>query len=261
MKSNQIYLYVVEGVLGVLDVLKKTNNDFKIEIYNLIGNEYIILSEYVSHKDDVEFKHIGCGYEFKMRPSVFLGGGRCPKCQKCILDKTTEYFKQEVYDLVKDEYTVLGEYVKAKHKIKIYHNYCKNIYETTPTSILSGHRCPICNESKGSNKIRLYLQNKDIYFNTEYKFPDLLSDLGNPLRFDFAVFKDKDKKNLIHLIEYDGIFHYKKQYDEQNFRLIQYHDELKNSYCKINNIPLLRIPYWELKNIENILIQKIIIKE
>ena len=30
-------------------------------------------------------------------------------------------------------------------------------------------------------------------------------------------------------------------------------DEIKNKYCKDNNITLIRIPYWDFDNIENIL--------
>ena len=33
--------------------------------------------------------------------------------------KDTEYFKREVYDLVGDEYEVLGEYVNTHTKIKL----------------------------------------------------------------------------------------------------------------------------------------------
>jgi len=33
----------------------------------------------------------------------------------------------------------------------------------------------------------------------------------------------------------------------------KYRDKKKNEYCKNNNIRLLRIPYYEFKNIENIL--------
>ena len=62
------------------------------------------------------------------------------------------------------------------------------------------------------------------------------------------------------LVEYDGIFHYEKQYDDDGFERTQYHDSLKNEYCAKNNIPLLRIPYWEFDNIENIL-QKYLILE
>ena len=30
-------------------------------------------------------------------------------------------------------------------------------------------------------------------------------------------------------------------------------DNIKNNYCRENNIKLLRIPYWDYDNIENIL--------
>ena len=36
--------------------------------------------------------------------------------------KSTEEFKKEVYDLVGNEYEVLGEYIKNDKKIKIKHN-------------------------------------------------------------------------------------------------------------------------------------------
>lgn len=33
----------------------------------------------------------------------------------------------------------------------------------------------------------------------------------------------------------------------------QRRDKIKNTYCKENNINLLRIPYWESKNIKTII--------
>ena len=33
------------------------------------------------------------------------------------------------------------------------------------------------------------------------------------------------------------------------------HDTIKTQYCKNNNIRLIRIPYWDFDNIENILSQ------
>ena len=33
--------------------------------------------------------------------------------------------------------------------------------------------------------------------------------------------------------------------------------KIKNDYCSINNINLIRIPYWEFENIENIINQEI----
>ena len=44
---------------------------------------------------------------------------------------------------------------------------------------------------------------------------------------------------------------------EEQLRIVQYHDAIKTQYCKDNNIPLIRIPYWERKNLECFLMDKI----
>ena len=36
----------------------------------------------------------------------------------------------------------------------------------------------------------------------------------------------------------------------------QHRDQIKTQYCKDNNIPLIRIPYWEKDNMEQFLLQK-----
>ena len=64
-------------------------------------------------------------------------------------------------------------------------------------------------------------------------------------RFDCAILDDNN--NLIRLVEFDGEQHY----EESNFydyQTTHHNDLLKNQYCKENNIPLVRIPYWERNN-------------
>ena len=39
-------------------------------------------------------------------------------------------------------------------------------------------------------------------------------------------------------------------------RIQKQRDEIKNKYCKENNIPLIRIPYWEKDNMEYFLFEK-----
>ena len=67
------------------------------------------------------------------------------------------------------------------------------------------------------------------------------------------------------LIEYDGHGHYmpcfgstpeKKQ---KNFKDCQRRDKIKNEWAKANNIPLLRIPYWDFDRIEE-LVEAFILK-
>jgi len=119
--------------------------------------------------------------------------------------------------------------------------------------LLSGRGCPECNKSKGEKKIDEILTKNNIPHDSEYTFEDLVGVGGGLLRFDIPVFWDKEKTKLRMLIEFDGIFHYEKQYDEDGFETLKIHDKLKNEYCKKNNIKLLRIPYWDFDNIEQIL--------
>lgn len=58
--------------------------------------------------------------------------------------KTQEEFVKEVYDLVENEYTVLGKYTGNKIKIDIMHNKCHNIFSISPSNFLKGRRCPYC---------------------------------------------------------------------------------------------------------------------
>lgn len=54
-------------------------------------------------------------------------------------------------------------------------------------------------------------------------------------------------------IEYDGEQHYRPvrfggisvDDSDKRFEYVKYHDEIKNNYCKSNNIKLIRIPYFK----------------
>ena len=126
------------------------------------------------------------------------------------------------------------------------HEWCTNINRRT----IKHCGCPKCNQSKGEKQIGVYLENNHIVYTNQFSFDDLYGDFAE-LRFDFAIF-NKGKK-LKCLIEYDGEFHFKKQYKNDGFEKIQRYDKIKNNYCKNNNIKLIRIPYWKFDNIEQIL--------
>lgn len=54
-------------------------------------------------------------------------------------------------------------------------------------------------------------------------------------------------------IEYDGEFHYKITTLNNDLKSQKLHDKIKSDYCKLNNIKLVRIPYWEKDYIQEIL--------
>jgi transposase-like protein len=64
---------------------KKTQEEFEKEIYELVGDEYLVLSKYNNNQTKVLFKHnlSECGNEFLMQPSnFFYGEQRCPACKQ-----------------------------------------------------------------------------------------------------------------------------------------------------------------------------------
>ena len=46
-------------------------------------------------------------------------------------------------------------------------------------------------------------------------------------------------------IEYDGKQHYENIYNSDEFKNMQVRDNIKNEFCKVNNITLHRIKYDE----------------
>jgi len=124
---------------------RKTTEEFKKEVYDLVNDEYTVLGEYINNKTKIKMKHKLCNNVYEVKPNYFLNGTRCPLCSKK-LKKTTESFKQEVYKLVGNEYTVLGEYINNSTKIKMKHNICNSILNKTPNKFLQGDRCPLCSK-------------------------------------------------------------------------------------------------------------------
>lgn len=179
----------------------------------------------------------------------------CPECFGTP-KKTTEQFKQEVFNLVNDEYIVLGKYIKSNVKILIKHSKCDFEYFVAPSNFLNGNRCPKCKESKGESKISSFLDEKQINYKTYFKFDNLLGIGGRKLTYDFYL----PSYNLA--IEYQGNFHDGSggEFTEKNLEYVQEHDERKRKYSLDNNINFLEIWYWDFDNIEKILCEKLQIK-
>ena len=120
----------------------------------------------------------------------------------------------------------------------------------------SGKRCPICRSSNGESKVATFLDSNEIEYKREYTFDDCRNIRVLP--FDFAIFRDEQ---LYCLLEYDGEQHFKKtgweSTDDNKLDRTILTDNIKNDYCRSNNIKLIRIPYWDFSNLEKILKQEL----
>lgn len=63
-------------------LMQRRDQKFKQKVYNLVGNEYKVLSNYTGSHDMIKFKHKDCGHTFNMQASHFLRGNRCSWCAK-----------------------------------------------------------------------------------------------------------------------------------------------------------------------------------
>lgn len=236
----------------------KSHEQFVEEVYQIFGDEITVIGKYSHNKKKVKVIHNKCNNIYDAQPNCLLRGNGCKKCADkqngFNQRKTQKQFEIEVLLKGKGEYQVTGEYTLDYKHVKLKHLICNQEYLVTPTNFLQGYRCPVCNESKGERKIREFLQINKIIFTTQYKFKNLLGRNGQPLRFDFGILNNEDE--LLFLIEYDGEYHYLPIVDDWHLEYQQEHDNLKNRYCKENNIELFRISYLDFDKIDEILIKK-----
>lgn len=123
---------------------KNKPEEFKERINKLYKGEFEILTEYKGSASYITVRHVPCGETFEVTANNLLMNGGCRTCANKNMRKTDEQFKKEVYVLVGDEYTFLGEYVGSKKHIKVCHNECGHEWEVVPNSFLGGSRCPKC---------------------------------------------------------------------------------------------------------------------
>lgn len=248
------------GIKKAGDFHRKNEEDFLADVYKAHGDKYKVLSKYVTSHKHVEVLHVECGKTWNTMPLSLQRGHGCPYCAGR-MRKTTSQYREEIKEQTNGAFEVIGEYKNAHTPIRIRHieNNCNHEFEAQPNSLMYSIGCSICNGSSGEKAVATYLKDKNYNFDTEYRFDDCRNKY--PLPFDFAVFNED--KTLNCLIEYDGQQHYKPvDYwgGEEELEKNKMRDGIKNNYCEENNIQLIRIPYWEFKNINSILDKEINLK-
>lgn len=121
---------------------------------------------------------------------------------------------------------------------------CGKIKNIRGSNLIEGNTisCGCSKMSKGELYIKQLLEKNNIAFKQEYKVSDLPRQ-----RFDFAIFQNNQ---LSKLIEYDGIQHFQEwDIGTESLAIRQERDKRKDEWAKNHNIPLIRIPYWELNTL------------
>jgi hypothetical protein len=221
----------------------RTHDDFVREVNLKFGDKYEILSIYKNMSTDIAYKCKEHG-ELVAKPQTFLMNG----CNGCCMDRRAKTHDQFLLELkgIHENITPIDTYKRSKYKMR-FKCTCGHEWKITANQILTGYGgCPICdvNTSTGEKKVESYLQSMNIKYTKQYT--NEKCKYVKTLRFDIYV------ENKI-LIEYDGKQHFEPidfggkgmEYAIEDFETRRSQDIVKNNFCIENNIPLIRIPYYE----------------
>lgn len=129
---------------------------------------------------------------------------------------------------------------------------CGNILFVLNNNLKSGgsQSCG-CVQSRGERIIAQILRENKINFKQQVSFNDLRGPKGGLLKFDFGIY---DGENLCELIEFDGRQHFQEAdgiwNSKETLATRKTNDKLKDLYCEKNNIPLMRIPYYDIGKLD-----------
>lgn len=209
--------------------------------------EYEVLDS--TNLNHMSCKCLRCGKTWKTYAGVLTKGSRC-NCHSA-RKMTAEQFQSRTDSRFGGKNYEVLDYRDWETKIHIRHSICGFIWAQSPQHFIEGCGCPKCcrKQSRGETEIRVFLENNKINFLTQYR----IGSDKERLYCDFYL----PEHNLV--IEYQGEQHYfpvPTFGGQKGFESGQKRDERKRLLLQEAGIELLEIPYWDLRNISNILTSK-----
>lgn len=209
---------------------------------DLLGYDLISYGGTIEKKSKI--RHRKCGYEWDvLLEAIFQNASHCPYCNKRVPIKTLKDLNERIpnKDIICIEYTH-GVNRKSLFKCSI----CGNTWYAISKNVIRGlSGCPICCESKLETEMRNILDKYGIKHERQKSFSGCRDK--NILSFDFYlpdynVCIEMDGKQHFEAVKYFG--------GEEKFKDTKNKDNIKTNYCIINNINIIRIPYFCQNNIE-----------
>lgn len=237
----------------------------------ILGNPQInpnvhILGEYIKYDDPIYCECNDCGYLWYTTPASLRTGSGCPECGKrkrgLSCRKSPDEFAAKVYAQnpnieIVTPYTRLHDPITCRCKIDgtifVVSQAANLLYENV--------QCPYCTTSKAEQEVINILKKHNLDYEFHYRFDDC--KYIYKLEFDFILFDNNH--DILCAIEYDGEQHFMpidfagkgEEWALQQLYITQERDKAKTRYCYEKHIPLIRIPYWERKNMEYFILSQI----
>lgn len=232
----------------------KTTKEFLNEYYNKYSESNItILGKYRGAANPINCICNICNYKWNPKPENLLRGNGCPYCTGHIQYTTNLFIKKlnECYPL--NNIIIRSEYTNGSEKIKAECSICHKLWETKARNLLRGRGCPYCVSAKTEKSIGTFLDNLEIRYTTQKKFPDCKDKKELP--FDYEI---NDERFISFLLEYQGEQHERPidfagkgpEWAEKQLISVKSHDKIKYDYCKMTECHLEYIWYYEEDKIQ-----------
>lgn len=200
-----------------------------------------------------------CGNEVDVIPNSLLRGKTkscgCLKKEAMNKARAKVQYQKRIHDLTNQKFGKL-----TAIRLETFHQPvkwlckcdCGNFTIVNSSDLMTGNTKSCgCIKSVGEETIAKILNQYKISFVAQKTFEDCLyPDTNGKAIFDFYV-------NDNYLIEYDGVQHFKENnFFQLSLKSQREKDNFKNEWCKKHNIPIIRIPYTRLKelNIKDLLL-------
>lgn len=234
-------------------------DNFMIYLKNKYPNYHLLDGqEYTGCRTKMKFicdKHIERGIQYNFITNIVDNGHVCKYCSYDKLSSERTISVEKAKELCNERDVLYFDKYTKENETMIQYKCINHDFDVQEMSLShfkeSKHPCRYCIKFNGEIAIQDFLIKNNIPFVTQKTFNECV--YKRMLKFDFYI------PSCNYCIEYDGQQHFepvkfKKCCDvDKSYILTQVRDKIKNEYCNKNNIKLIRIPYWEYNNIENIL--------
>jgi len=128
-----------------------TKEEFLKRLHTKHGNEYSLISEFISTRNKVKIRHNDCGHEWEVMPLIIIKH-KCPICSNKARVLTNEEFVERINNKHHGTIEILSEYVGIHDKLTAKHVTCGHEWEVTPGTLLNidkpSDSCPNCCRDK-----------------------------------------------------------------------------------------------------------------
>ena len=223
-------------------------------------NYELLDDKYTSCKTKMRFichKHEDKGIQLNSFDNIVHNHHTCKYCGYSVLSEIKRLPDSELIKLCNERNVQYVDREQANRQTYIIYkcpNHLNNDLQKMSLDHFRGSKipCKYCQITSGELRVKQFLDSLGINYIFQHTFSDC-KHIRN-LEFDFYL------PQLKTIIEYDGRQHFEpmkySDSEEENlkrFELGKKRDEIKNQYCLQHGIKMIRIPYWDYENIEEIL--------